>query len=343
MYISSSFCSIIRAKVVVLLVTLMGSVILSSCSNDDSTLLPESKSVVKKIAFKVNLPSSWQQRKAKESISRGRPYNTLYDAFSVYGGYYDLGDEDNMIMNYMNNAEAGEYMDGWQTYTTFSMPPDGKNMSFYAYYPYQYEEDIPQKYVYFNDDNDNFVGEPHFLFVIPDSVELQPDLMVASSQIRSDKVIEGDSVDFRFKHLLTAVRFTIDSSVPKGRIMKITINDAISGGTYYYGSDQFLPSDTLKSYSMITDIRTTGKTSIELDADQAFLMMPQYLAPTANVEIVYNNGRTYTLTKSLDGVHWESGKIVTYNIKITSLKELSLIATIEDWTIGDSFNWNSSF
>ena len=54
----TSFFSFLKAKLVVLLVSLMGSVILSSCNHDDSTLVPEKIENKKPLKFKVNFLGS---------------------------------------------------------------------------------------------------------------------------------------------------------------------------------------------------------------------------------------------------------------------------------------------
>ena len=342
MYISS-FSTKIVAKVVVSLVTIFGSFVLSSCNKDDGMGMLDanktSESVMKPITFKVNLKSYWNNK----AESRGVPYNTLDESFGVFASYHEDYERDTIRMNYMYDTESGEVLDSWQTYTTFAMPPAMKCMRFFAYYPYQ-ADDAEVKYIRFNDGNPKKQGAPFFDFSIPDSVQLQPDLMVADCEMTSDRLIAGDTIKFTFHHLLTAVRFTVDSSVPKGRIRNITISNVISGGTYYYGDvPYFLPYDTLKSYSMNTDIRITATSVGKLSDNQVFLMMPQSLGADAEVGITFDNGRIYTLKKSLADVLWEAGKIVTYNIKITSLKDLTLTATIKDWEVGDTFNWTSSF
>lgn len=345
MYISS-FSTKIVAKVVVLIVTIFGNFVLSSCNQDggmEELDINKTSSVMKPIVFKVNLKSKWNNNDAEQSGSRGVPFNTLYDSFGVFSSYHEDYERDTIRMNYMYDTESGEVLDSWQTYTTFAMPPALKGMRFFAYYPYQ-ADDAEVKYIRFNDGNPKKQGAPFFDFSIPDSVQLQPDLMVADYEMNSNDLIAGDTIKFTFHHLLTAVRFTVDSSVPKGRIRNITISNVISGGTYYFGDiPYFLPYDTLKSYSMDTDIRITATSVGKLSDDQAFLMMPQSLGADAEVSITFDNGRIYTLKKSLADVLWEAGKIVTYNIKITSLKDLTLTASIKDWEVGDTFNWNSSF
>lgn len=342
MYISS-FSTKIVAKVVVSLVTIFGSFVLSSCNKDDGMGTPDAnktpESVMKPIAFKVNLKSYWNNK----AESRGVPYNTLDESFGVFASYHEDYERDTIRMNYMYDTESGEVMDAWQTYTPFSMPPPMKGMRFFAYYPYQ-DEDAEIKYIRINDGNKNHQGAPFFDFSIPDSVLAQPDLMVADCEMTSDRLIAGDTIKFTFHHLLTAVRFTVDSSVPKGRIRNVTIGNVVSGGTYYYGDTPvFMAYDTLKTYSMDTDIRISATSVGTFSEDQAFLMMPQSLGSNAYISITFDNGRIYTFKKTMADVLWEPGKIVTYNIKITSLKDLTLTATIKDWEVGDTFNWTSSF
>lgn len=341
MYISS-FSNRLVAKVVVLIVTILGSFVLSSCNTDDGMGKPDansSESVMRPIVFKVNL-KSYKNNKAE---SRGVPYNTLDESFGVFASYHQDFERDTIRMNYMYDTESGEVMDSWQTYTPFMMPPPLMGMRFFAYYPYQAEESEVE-YISINDGNKNKKGAPFFDFTIPDSVQAQPDLMVADCEMTSDKLIAGDTIKFTFHHLLTAVRFTVDSSVPRGRIRNVTIGNVISGGTYYFGDNPyFLPHETLKTYSMDTDIRITATSVGQFTEDQAFLMMPQSLGSNAYVGITFDNGRIYTFRKSLENVLWEPGKIVTYNIKITSLKDLTLTVTIKDWEVGDTFNWTSTF
>lgn len=342
MYISS-FCSIIRAKVVVLLVTLMGSVILSSCSNDDGTLLPDNLLEANKrhISFIVNLKGKWENN----NVSRTAPSNSLVEQFGVYGGYYNASDELLQTMNYMWDTESGEYMDAWQTANAFSMPPLNKEMSFYAYYPYQFVDDTIQ-YIKFNGNDTLRVGMPFFDFKIPSNALNQVDLMVATSKMKSDSLITGNAINLHFSHLLTAVRFTIDESVQKGFIREISIDSVSSGGSLYFEDDTNdwrTVNDSLGSYKLTADIRVGSGEKVTLADDYTFMMMPQFLGGKAVVTIKYDNGQLLTLTSSLAGKHWEKGKIVKYNIKINSLNNVTLTSTVEPWEDGETFSWESSF
>lgn len=354
----TSFFSFLRARLVVLLVSLMGSVILSSCSHDDSTLVPEKIENKKPLKFKVNFLGSWQvENSAKSAISRGIPTNTLsdaiYDSFGVFASYYDTGEELSQTQNYMYDTESGEYMDGWQTFTAFAMPPINKEMSFCSYYPYQSDE-APQPYITFNGGNRDYVGHPYFDFIIPDSVQLQPDLMVATSNMSSTDLATGSPIPLKFTHMLTAIRFVFDESIPRGYIYRISINNVVKGGSFTYGrikdgtvsdpdySWSSVSAET-KNFTLYTRLRTGTGLPVPLADDQAFLMMPQHLDQDASVTIVYDNGSRFEFTTSLAERTWEPGKIITYNVKINSLKTISLKATIEDWIVGDTYDWTSSY
>ena len=354
----TSFFSFLKAKLVVLLVSLMGSVILSSCSHDDSTLVPEKIENKKPLKFKVNFLGSWQvENSAKSAFSRGIPTNTLsdaiYDSFGVFASYYDAGEELSQTQNYMYDTESGEYMDGWQTFTAFAMPPINKEMSFCSYYPYQSDE-APQPYITFNGGNRDYVGHPYFDFLIPDSVALQPDLMVATSNMSSTDLATGSPIPLKFTHMLTAIKFVFDASIPHGYILKISINNVSKGGSFVYGrikdgtvndpdySWSSVSAET-KNFTLNTRLRTGTGLPVPLADDQAFLMMPQHLDQDASVTIVYNNGSRFEFTTSLAERTWEPGKIITYNVKINSLKTISLKATIEDWIVGDTYDWTSSY
>ena len=343
MYISS-FSTNKVAKVVVLVVSIMGNLLLSSCNQDGSMGVPEKLEENKHpIPFNVNLKSNWDN--SKKTDSRGTPYNYMGTMFSVFGGYYSTGDVALQTMNYMWDVESGEYEDGWQTTVAFSDPPISKEMSFYAYCPYQ-PEDIEEKYIWVNNNDTLKVGPPFFRFTIPKEVANQVDLMIAETKMTSNQIISKTPIPLQFSHLLTAVRFTIDETVPKGFIREISIDSVSKGGTFYFedGTNDWRSlNDTLQAYTLVRDISLDGKTKVNLSDEEVFMMMPQLLGDKAQVRIKYDNGQVFDLKTSLAGRLWEKGKIVTYNIKINSLNYLTLTSTIEPWGVGDTFNWNSSY
>lgn len=341
MYITS-ICSLKRT-VVVLLVTLMGSVILSSCSQDEGTQLPENLNTKRPVQFDVNLKANWNNKEGRSRLSRGVAADEFDASFGMFSGVYANDTVDKMIMNYMYNEECGESVDGWQTVSAYNMPDKNLEMSCYAYYPYQDPTETLQ-FLTFNENDELHRGAPFFDFVIPTNLADQVDLMVAQTPFTTDRLIAKEHIPLHFYHLLTAVRFTIDESVPAGYIRKISIEGVTSGGRYTFnGTLDWAPNTILADYVLERNIRTGTGSKVELNDDEVFLMMPQFLNDKSVVKIVFDDEQALTLTSSLDGKEWQAGKIVTYNIKINSLHRLSLEATIEPWEDGETFNWTSGY
>ena len=342
--IISSFCSFLRAKVVVSIVTLMGGVILSSCSQDESSLLPEDSNIKRPVQFDVNLKKGWKNDKEGRSrLSRGVAVDEFDASFGMFSGVYANDTVDKMIMNYMYNEECGESADGWQTVSSYIMPSVALEMSCYAYYPYQDPTEELQ-FLTFNGGDSLHRGAPFFDFVIPTNLTDQVDLMVAQTPFTTDRLIAKEHIPLHFYHMLTAVRFTIDESVPVGYIRKISIEGVTSGGRYTFdGSLDWVPNNVLAEYVLERNIRTGTGSKVYLEDDEVFLMMPQFLSDQSKVKIVFDDGQALTLTSQLDGKEWQAGKIVTYNIKISSLHSLTLEATIEPWEDGETFNWTSGY
>lgn len=342
MYITS-ICSLKRT-VVVLLVTLMGGVILSSCSQDEGTQLPDNLNTKRPVQFDVNLKKGWNKEKeGRSTLSRGTALEELEVSFGMFSGVYANDTVDKVTMNYMYNEECGEGADGWQTVSSYIMPSVGLEMICYAYYPYQDPTETLQ-FLTFNENDELHRGAPFFDFVIPTNLADQVDLMVAKTPFTTDRLIAKEHIPLHFYHLLTAVRFTIDESVPEGYIRKISIEGVTSGGRYTFdGSLDWAPNTILATYELERNIRTGTGSKVELNDDEVFLMMPQYLSDQSNVKIVFDDDQALTLTAPLDGKEWQAGKIVTYNIKINSLHRLTLETTIEPWEDGDTFNWTSGY
>lgn len=341
MYITS-ICSLKRT-VVVLLVTLMGGVILSSCNQDEGTQLPVNIDSKRPVQFDVNLKANWNNKEGRSRLSRGVAVDEFDASFGMFSGVYANDTVDKMIMNYMYNEECGEGADGWQTVSSYNMPSVALEMSCYAYYPYQDPTEELQ-FLTFNGGDSLHIGAPYFDFVVPANLADQVDLMVAQTPFTTDRLIAKEHIPLHFYHMLTAVRFTVDESVPAGYIRKISIKGVISGGQFTFdGTRTWVPNNVTAEYVLERNIRTGTGSKVLLNDDEVFLMMPQFLNEQSIVTITYDNGQVFTLPASLDGKEWSAGKIVTYNIKISSLHELTLEATIEPWEDGETFNWTSGY
>jgi hypothetical protein len=259
---------------------------------------------------------------------------------SCYTGFWD---NNTSLPDFLYNEEiVYQGSNKWQTTSSYFKPATGTRRRFFAYYPFvSPTEDVLHNLTISAADA---AGSPTIDYTIPANVADQQDFMVGWT----DEDAFGaafDVVHMKMYHMMTAVRFTIDESVPAGYIRKISIDNVADGGHFVYDDELKWNSvnSTLASYSLERDIRTGVGSKVELNADEVFMMMPQYLNDKSAVTITYDNGQVFTLSSSLDGKEWERGKLVTYNIKISSLFKLSLETTIEPWVDGDTFNWTSGY
>ena len=313
-----------------------GIITLSSCSKEEKE--NNIHSVAQPMSFEFSNVDSRVGGASRATAESGELISSI--GMSCYTGFWDAGTS---LPNFFYNEEiAYQGSNRWQTTSSYLKPATGTRRRFFAYYPFvSPTEDVLHNLTISAADA---AGSPTIDYTIPTNVADQQDFMVGWT----DEDAFGaafDVVHMKMYHMMTAVRFTIDESVPAGYIRKITISDVADGGHFVYDDELKWNSvnSTLASYSLERDIRTGVGSKVELNADEVFMMMPQYLNDKSAVTIIYDNGQVFTLSSSLDGKEWERGKLVTYNIKISSLFKLSLETTIEPWVDGDTFNWTSGY
>jgi hypothetical protein len=337
----------------VFILPVVATAVLSSCSQDDSFAGLTKEKAQQYLHFDVNLKGSEDKEAGGNVGTRGMPASEFYESFGIYASQIESFNEANQTMNYLKNAEAGEYLDRWQTYNTVETPEDNKKMNFYAYYPYQADESSEEDeessetrphFLLMNDGYDDARGLPYFKFTVPEDVTQQVDLMTASTSRPSEEVKADSILKLHFTHMLTGVRFTVDGETQEGYITKITLKNVSDGGTYIYNGFTTWAevNASVKDFSLETKIKTgTGVTQSIAD-NEVFMMMPQTLAD-ASVTITFDNGMSIDLNKEFPDAEWLQGKIYTYNIKINSLTKIQLTSTIKDWDRGEDFNWETSF
>lgn len=313
-----------------------GILTLSSCSNEEKE--NNIHSVAQPMSFEFSNVDSRVGGASRATAESGELISSI--GMSCYTGFWDAGTS---LPNFFYNEEiAYQGSNRWQTTSSYLKPATGTRRRFFAYYPFvSPTEDVLHNLTISAADA---AGSPTIDYTIPANVADQQDFMVGWT----DEDAFGaafDVVHMKMYHMMTAVRFTIDESVPAGYIRKISIDNVADGGHFVYDDELTWNSvnSTLASYSLERDIRTGVGSKVELNADEVFMMMPQYLNDKSAVTITYDNGQVFTLSSSLDGKEWERGKLVTYNIKISSLFKLSLETTIEPWVDGDTFNWTSGY
>ncbi len=313
-----------------------GIITLSSCSNEEKE--NNIHSVAQPMSFEFSNVDSRVGSASRATAESGELISSI--GMSCYTGFWDAGTS---LPNFFYNEEiAYQGSNKWQTTSSYFKPATGTRRRFFAYYPYISETDDVLHNLKIS--KGDVPGCPSIKYTIPEKLEDQQDLMVGWTEEDAFGA-SFDVVHMKMYHMMTAIRFTIDESVPAGYIKKISIDSVSKGGDFIYDDELKWNNlnDTLAAYVLERDIRTGVGSKVELNADEVFMMMPQFLNAKSAVTITYDNGQVFTLSSSLDGKEWERGKLVTYNIKINSLFKLSLEATIEPWVDGDTFYWTSGY
>lgn len=277
------------------------------------------------------------------SETRGTPQEEdLNGEFIVLGSTYTGDWDGTQTMNFIYNGTVVDNGSYWRTVMGFAVPNAGTNMRFFAYFP-DFDEDEGNGASPITLSSQVNPGMPYFSYVVPDSAQQQKDLMVAlTDQVTSTGSLKNNPVDLTFKHLLTAVRFKVDNSCPKGFITKIVIKDVKYMGDYTFGNASWTAIGTsVKTVTMKTRL-VTGM-GMDDQVSDAFMLMPQTLGSTAKIQITFNNGRDYTLETAIDGKEWAQGKLTTYTIKMSSLKQMALTAEVQNWGRGKNLSYDTTY
>lgn len=167
-------------------------------------------------------------------------------------------------------------------------------------------------------------------YTVPATVTDQKDILVAQTE-----EIEGTNkttaVPLSFEHICTQVCFVIGSEMQPGTIKSIKLMGIKNAGTYDIASKSWTLTDATAEFSQTMNQATTGSetegTAIT-SGENIFMMLPQTLGETAQVEVVFTNenGEDRTLTASIAGTSWPIGKTVTYKLSISPEYELEFVS-----------------
>lgn len=176
-------------------------------------------------------------------------------------------------------------------------------------------------------------GSPKLTYTVPADVTRQIDLMTVQTNVSAATTPQ---VELKFGHALTAVRIVCGKDMLAGTISKVEISGIFGGGTQVVGSDTWIPSGQLASYTISKEIAlSTDNTSDDIihagngtaiagtETDNlTFMLMPQKLPTDASITIVFTDevtGTERTITGSIAGQTWEAGKIITYSVSPSSI------------------------
>lgn len=188
---------------------------------------------------------------------------------------------------------------------------------------------------------------PGMAITVPESVEDQKDALIAITSI--DGYEKNSTVELRFKHILTCVRFVCSPQMQKCTIKSVKLKNVIPDGGFFFFRDDNKISDleTIQKfyynpsiskglhYSLGSDRKTFTLTFPETGLDVGanspvgtykdwFIMLPQFLDDAANVEAeieleqeVAGRVQQFRIWGKIKGHNWEPGKIVTYRVSFT--------------------------
>ena len=158
-------------------------------------------------------------------------------------------------------------------------------------------------------------GAPKITYTVPSEIAEQKDLLVAKST--EDISCDGKSVvDLTFEHALTAIKFTQGELGDYTKIKSITISGVKNQGELSLDGASW---DNVST----TDGNTytiTSETGITLD-DVILLLMPQELPNGANLLVTMSNDdgkKTKNFSADLTGV-WQKGYTVTYQLSVNKI------------------------
>ena len=166
----------------------------------------------------------------------------------------------------------------------------------------------------------NDPGIPLLTYTVPNTVENQPDLMVATA--RKNNHPTGHPVNMQLKHALTAIGFelmgngetVVDISISGVSVSGKLAMDAAPAITW---TNLDAPSNTEYKVSIAGGSCLLDATPYNpLAADGYLMMIPQALTSNAKVKITFNDGTDKEIELSSASPVWEAGKRVIYKVNL---------------------------
>ncbi len=261
------------------------------------------------------IPSTTQRFTKGSHITEDNFYTSIGVSAYTFKGEWD----DSLTPNWMYNEEITEES-GWNT--DIFWPSEIYNIQFFAYAPYNCKG--------LRLANQTQSGYPTFDFTVDNNVSNQTDLIVATSKVYSGH--NQGAAELEFKHALTSVRLVTGNDFLPGKISKVSLKGVLGSGRYNYGSGQWAPIGTRVTYSQDIDTQVDGTPGQPITEESAtFMMIPQTLPSGAVIEIIYIDdltSQTHTLSASIAGTTWESGKMISYRLSTSSI-QVSTVLDVE--------------
>lgn len=256
----------------------------------------------------------------RKVITRGAPLTEdNFDKFHVLA-YWKKGDSS--VDRFYMNEDATKNGDIWRTDRTYYWPGATHSFQFYAWAPVDAEfTSTPTS-----------PTETTLTYTVPANAADQKDIVVATTN-----EISGDNdaaVPLTFRHICTAVRFSVGSEMQPGTIKSVALKGIRDTGTYDMKTGKWSNVTGTTTFTQVLDKTTTGgETEGTAITDEVgiFMMLPGTLQPGAEVEVVFvdEKGDEHTYNASIAGTDWPMGKTINYKISISPEYELEFLSTSE--------------
>ena len=192
----------------------------------------------------------------------------------------------------------------WQTAEYW--PGSGRNLTFFAYAPYNATGLTLSPASQY--------GAPSFSYTVPDSVQLQSDLLVCGSE---NEVGNYNAVrPITFKHACAAIRFGIGAQMAACRIKRIMLKNVYSRGDYTLGKSTWdtIYTNSKKNFTLWSNYNITSSVQncVLTTSDDVMMMLPQTLGDDAELVVTINDGEDHDLKAYITGDEWKMGHVTTY-------------------------------
>ena len=256
----------------------------------------------------------------------------FHDSFGLsaicYTGSFPAdGETGGLTTNFAHDIEMVRTASGTWDGKKLYRPGSGR-LRFYAYAPHSSDErlkgvlrQVPQ------DDG----GLPRITYTVPLKTEDQLDIMAATA----DCAGSGSApVELKFGHVLTSVTVKTGEAMLGGTVTKVEFSGVWRTGTHVIGSGSWSGHTNKGTFTVENEVELPDQSDEKadnaytkpgtalVDGKLTLLMLPQTLPDEAELKVYFTDdltGKERTLTASLGGKVWPTGRQVSYSVSSTGI------------------------
>lgn len=208
--------------------------------------------------------------------------------------------------------------------SAYAWPNNHEFYRFYGITPYSATG------VVINDRNTAFYWAPEITYTPSTNVDEQVDLLEATTITNKEEMYSRQGeVPLQFKHITTAVRFSVDELPAGDTIKSITISDVLNQGTYFLlnntgfdhtGWQYYNATKTSYTINFGTGYIVDNDSKNNYITDKVMFVVPQYLPDSARISaVVRHAGVDHTIYADLGGKKWPMGATVIYKLSSSAI------------------------